>query len=524
MIKRIISITNINEIQFHNSEKAVTDFASCTLIRGKSNERKTLCNILSTLQKDYVGIPCSRTDSPETGLKASEQGKKSAFHLLLDDGTQIAFNNTKKTWSKNTSLEVLSKTLHISIFDDVFISNTYRRFRQNLYAMLMGESAFPLIKAFSDLNQKEQACKELDKRQQIKKDKQKIVEELSSLFDQIIPLYQVNVNKHLENFKTDFRLCDIKATYSSDFPLLNYTLQESMYPDHLNKKILAFSFFLEIQKRNLTKTLSKIIVFNDTLDKKYHEVTISKIIDLTKNKNTQMIVLSKDVAFLARIYQELHTHSITPNVLHIKPSSIENDTKTITSYLQEAEQKSKPVQTPVQKVATPVVVPSPKAKQQPKMSSPPPSKEKEQQKSTKTPEETIEQNQAPVPFPQKIILQQDHDIVDLIKYLQNQNKDSNPFDIIRKLRPILETEIRRKHPLCFDETKPQTLTLSLMLRNLPSDSKIFSQQQLEKISEINKFTQNYHHGNFIIPPDPATLERFIKETLDIVGIYYGEKT
>ena len=42
------------------------------------------------------------------------------------------------------------------------------------------------------------------------------------------------------------------------------------------------------------------------------------------------------------------------------------------------------------------------------------------------------------------------------------------------------------------------------------------------MNEINKFTQNYHHGNFITPPPcPNTWERFIKKTLDVFDIYYG---
>lgn len=46
------------------------------------------------------------------------------------------------------------------------------------------------------------------------------------------------------------------------------------------------------------------------------------------------------------------------------------------------------------------------------------------------------------------------------------------------------------------------------------------------MNEINKFTQNYHHGNFITPPPPAPIREkdLLKRPLMFLTFIMGEGT
>ncbi len=110
----------------------------------------------------------------------------------------------------------------------------------------------------------------------------------------------------------------------------------------------------------------------------------------------------------------------------------------------------------------------------------------------------------------------DQDIEDLQNYLTNSV--GNELDIIRKLRPLLETHLRKNYPNLASGSANIAGFLS-NIENLNDAHPL--KDQIQRIHGINNFTKIYHHGNEINRRnesiDPGELKTFVKQTLEIIG-------
>ncbi|MBC6443576.1 MAG: AAA family ATPase [Rhodobacteraceae bacterium] len=108
------------------------------------------------------------------------------------------------------------------------------------------------------------------------------------------------------------------------------------------------------------------------------------------------------------------------------------------------------------------------------------------------------------------------EIDDLQAYLTHGK--GNERDIIRKMRPVLETYCRKTYP---DILEPGASLGAILAKIRESDDQHPAKPLCEELDDINDYTNRYHHGENgtdATPDqiDPVELKGYVQRTLDIV--------
>ncbi len=169
----------------------------------------------------------------------------------------------------------------------------------------------------------------------IEKEKQQTKDDLDELAQDVLTKYEHGINKYLEDFGADFRICEAGRSYSGGSPSTSYRLcindtafdlgddstpaGKACFGNTLSsgdKTTLAFAFFLARLDQEDADLENKIIVLDDpitSMDRHRRNRTKQEIARLAK-QSCQVIVMSHDSRFLRRLWNDAdkgETRSLT---------------------------------------------------------------------------------------------------------------------------------------------------------------------------------------------------------------------
>jgi hypothetical protein len=111
-----------------------------------------------------------------------------------------------------------------------------------------------------------------------------------------------------------------------------------------------------------------------------------------------------------------------------------------------------------------------------------------------------------------------HDYFALVDYLNNGSNDL--IGIARKIRPLIEENLRMRFPDIFGSNKWLGEFLDLIRNAVAGDATHGMKSQLTELESLNDFSKGYHHGGTPGPAkevlDDISLQSYVKRTLIVL--------